>query len=115
MDRYFHIGDLLSVKTEVICMPNGFGGMMDVVYYMLHLDLDIRRPGKRVPSHSVLISHCKPELTRQHEWLNRVPPQALLGDERDNTRAVIQFAVMYGEYHKVERLSEAAVSRIFGE
>lgn len=113
MDRYFHIGDLLSLKTQVICTPNGFSGLMDLVYYMLHLDY--RKPKKRVPAHSVLIAACKPDLVNQHNWLVRVPTQALLGDENDNARGVIQFAVLYGEYHRVERLSEAAVSRFFGD
>lgn len=100
--KTFHIGDVLSIYTQRLCLPNGMDGIFEILNYMTSDNLYLHQ----LPRAS---TEAAPYLLEQFPWLREVnaddlkTPETATGEERNalNYAAVMQYAAKYGEYHKV--------------
>lgn len=102
--RPAHIGDLLTVYTDVMCAPNGFPAIKRLIGFMIDRNL-LRHQWIR----GVVI--VKPALAEQFPWLAEITPPNFTGIPREERAVPVrewvnEQAARYGPVHHVRRLPD---------
>lgn len=103
MKKSFHVGDVLSASTGVLCSPEKMGGVYNILNFLTGDQLFTHQ----LPAASRI---AEPYLRAQFPWLDQTEPPDFstvpAGDDRD--RAVDEWvgsiAAQHGEWLEVEAL-----------
>lgn len=96
--KKFHLGDILSVMTGVICLPNGFSGVKDILTFMTGESSHTTQCGR-------FADECLPYLQEQFPQLVAVTPDECLADSIEQCQKIIDRLVMqYGAWHTVRHI-----------
>ncbi|RKR92668.1 hypothetical protein BDK92_7144 [Micromonospora pisi] len=96
--RPFHLGDILSVATGIMCSPNGMDGIYNLCAWMT---------GDTPMTHQLprFGSECQPAIYEQHPDLRAiVMPQ--LTSEADWRAWLSQMVAQYGEFRDITPMPE---------
>ncbi|MEI7452496.1 MAG: hypothetical protein WCK37_04850 [Candidatus Falkowbacteria bacterium] len=100
MKKIFHISDLLSIYFSTELSISGYVGICGLLSHMLGEKIEIA-------NFMFLAEYCKPELVRQHPWLETIK---LTGVTEKNRREWLEMlkiiSAKYKEYHEVMPLLE---------
>lgn len=94
--KVFHIGDMLSIYTGVLCLPNGIEGIYEILNHMTGTSLQtIQLPGAAEDMVGFLVE--------QHPWLKNITrddlrPGVNLEEHKQEIQKLVE---KYGEYHSV--------------
>lgn len=90
--KKFHLGDLLSVSTDILLSPTKMDGVYDILNYMTSDDLFTHQ----LPRAS---RECRPVLLEQHPWLADVDASQVNTENWQEFLA--EMVAKYGEWHEV--------------
>ncbi|MCG5464202.1 hypothetical protein MED01_002367 [Micromonospora sp. MED01] len=100
----FHLGDILTVTTDVFVAPDGFGAVHKLLDHMT---------GDTLFTHQLprAADECKPELLRQHPDLAAIVPPTFNGEAHVRSWLTEQ-ADRYGTHREVQPLPTGDHTRI---
>lgn len=95
----FHLGDVLTVTTDVFLAPDG----VDSLYKLLN-----HMTGDNLYTHQLprAAAECKPELLRQHPDLAEIVPPATFNGEEHVWRWLAEQTDRYGTHRDVRPMAE---------
>lgn len=99
--KSFHLGDLLSVTQDKLVSPNHIGGVYAVVDFVT---------GQPHWTHQLprACGEVRPELLRQHPWLDGIIPPDSVCDEPTVLAWLAEVVTLYGEVHEVAPMPPGA-------
>lgn len=90
--KNFHIGDILSITTGVLCFPNLMRGVYDILNFMSNDSLSTVQLGR-------VADEAKPYLLEQFPWLKSITKDQVAG--KTNAQRIDELSKIHGEYHAV--------------
>lgn len=102
--KLFHLGDILSVTTDILVSPRRMEGVYDILNYMT---------GDNIYTHQIprIMQECKPYLLEQHPKLRNVSIQAFI-DGKNWKKWLNQQIDIYGEMLPVRPIPKKAHKKI---
>ncbi len=96
--KKIHIGDVLSVTTEINLSPTGITGIFDFVYFMT---------GKKFYAHQVqdcraAADKCIPSIFEQHPQLKEIDASTV--NKKNYKKWLDEQIAKYGEYFEIKPL-----------
>lgn len=96
--QQFHLGDILSITTGILCPPNAMKGVRTILEFMANDTLYTTQLGR-------VADECKPYFYEAHSFLHEVTAELL----KDGGILAIEsnldsLVKRYGEFHEIRRI-----------
>jgi len=93
--KKFHLGDILSISTGRVCMPNKMRGIYDILNFMTNDDLST----VALPSAA---DECRPYLLEQLPFLSEIKDEGFVGE--GHAQRIDSLVAKYGAFHSIRRI-----------